>query len=83
MDGLSGEPSVEVSVTDIGPGVSPDVVQHAADPFFTPKPPGSGIGLGLSMVQCFVSGSDGKLDIKTNPGLGTTVRLIFPRAENG
>jgi signal transduction histidine kinase len=81
-DGLGGQPSVEVSVTDIGPGMSPDVVQHAAEPFFTTEEPGNGTGLGLWMVQRFVSASDGKLDIKTNPGLGTTVRLIFPRDED-
>jgi len=46
------------------------------------KPAGGGTGLGLWMVQRFVSAGDGKLDIKTSPGLGTTIRLIFPRAEN-
>jgi signal transduction histidine kinase len=37
----------------------------------------------LWMVQRFVSASDGKLDIQTNSGQGTTVRVIFPRAESG
>ena len=81
VDGLGGQPSVEVSVTDAGPGMSPDVVQQATDSFFT-KEPGSGTGLGLWMVQRFVSECDGKLDIKAGPGLGTTVRLIFPRVED-
>jgi signal transduction histidine kinase len=80
---LGGQPSVEVSVTDIGPGMSPEVVQHATDSFFTTKEPGNGTGLGLWMVQRFVSASDGKLDIQTNSGLGTTVRLIFPQDKDG
>ena len=83
VDGLGGQPSVEVSVTDTGPGTSPDVVRDATDSFFTTKEPGNGTGLGLWLVQRFVDEGDGKLDIKTAPGLGTTVRLIFPRAENG
>jgi signal transduction histidine kinase len=83
VDGLGGQPSVEVSVTDTGPGMSPEVVQHATDSFFTTKEPGNGTGLGLWMVQRFVSASDGKLDIQTNSGQGTTVRVIFPRAESG
>jgi signal transduction histidine kinase len=83
VDGLGGQPSVEVSVTDIGPGMSPEVVQHATDSFFTTKEPGNGTGLGLWMVQRFVSASDGKLDIQTNSGLGTTVRLIFPQDKDG
>lgn len=79
---VGGRPSVEVSVTGTGPGMSADVVEQAADSFFITKEPGSGTGLGLWMAQQFVSASDGKLDIKTNPGLGTAVRLIFPRVED-
>ena len=60
--------------------MSPDVVRHATNSFFTVKEPGSDAGLGLWMVQHFVSASDGRLDIETNPGQGTTVRLIFPGA---
>jgi len=83
VDGLGGQPSVEVSVTDTGPGMSPDVVRHTTDPFFTTNEPGSAAGLGWWMVQRFVSASDGRLDIQTHPGQGTTVRVIFPRAESG
>ena len=77
-NGLGGRPIVEVSVTDTGPGMAADVVQHATDSFFTTKAPGSGTGLGLWMVQRFMTECDGKLDIETSPGQGTTVRLIFP-----
>jgi signal transduction histidine kinase len=75
---LSGSPTAEVSVSDTGTGMSPDVVQRATDPFFTTKEPGRGSGLGLWMVQRFARSCRGRIDIKTTPGKGTTVRLLFP-----
>lgn len=76
-DGHTGREWVEVSITDHGHGMTPDVARHAAEPFFSTKP--SGTGLGLSMVQGFAEQSNGKLAIETEPGQGTTVRLAFPK----
>ena len=81
VDGLGGKPTVEVSVSDTGSGMPPDIVRQATTSFFTTKPPGQGSGLGLWMVQSFVTDWQGKLDIETAVGRGTTVRLVFPRAE--
>lgn len=79
-DGLDGGQTVEVSVSDTGTGMPPEIVERATTSFFTTKPPGHGTGLGLWMVKGFVADCGGKLDITTAVGRGTTVRLVFPRA---
>ncbi|WP_207477662.1 histidine kinase famiy protein [Arenibaculum pallidiluteum] len=67
---------VVLCVTDEGPGMPPEILQRAAEPFFTTKRPGT--GLGLSMVHGFLQQSHGRLEIDSTPGRGTTVRMIFP-----
>jgi CheY-like chemotaxis protein len=59
--------------------MAPDVLRRATEPFFTTKGPGT--GLGLAMVHGFVQQSHGRLEIDSTPGEGTTVRMIFPVAE--
>jgi len=75
----SGE-CVMISVSDDGVGMTPDVLDRATEPFFTTKAVGAGSGLGLSMVYGFTKQSGGFLRIESEPGVGTTVRLYFPRA---
>ena len=72
---------VVVSVSDTGQGMSPEVLRHAYEPFFTTKPSGKGSGLGLSMVYGFVKQSGGTVRIHSEPGRGTEVRLYFPADE--
>lgn len=80
-DGPGGQPTVEVSVSDTGTGMAPEVLGRAATAFFTTKEPGRGTGLGLWMVERFVAAWGGRMDIQTAVGQGTTVRLVFPRAD--
>ena len=70
---------VAIAVEDSGEGMPPDVVQHATDPFFTTKPLGKGTGLGLSMVKGFAEQSGGRLQIDSEQGHGTVVRIVLPR----
>ena len=72
---------VVLSVTDSGAGMAPEVLERAIEPFFTTKGPGAGSGLGLSMIFGFAKQSGGHLDIASQSGHGTTVRLYLPRAQ--
>jgi PAS domain S-box-containing protein len=69
---------VLLSVSDTGCGMPSDVADRAFEPFFTTKDVGKGSGLGLSMVHGFVEKSGGFSSIRSNVGVGTRVRLLFP-----
>lgn len=79
--GISPGQFVEVSVSDVGCGMPPDVLAHAFDPFFTTKPLGEGTGLGLSMIYGFAKQAGGTATLESSVGQGTTVRLLLPRYE--
>jgi PAS domain S-box-containing protein len=70
---------VVICVKDTGVGMSPEVMRRATEPFFTTKGPGT--GLGLAMVHGFVQQSHGRLELESEPGKGTLVRMIFPVAD--
>ena len=74
---------ITVTVADTGAGMTDDVRQRAAEPFFTTKPVDQGSGLGLSQVYGFVQQSKGHINIESEPGAGTLVTLAFSAAENG
>ncbi len=76
-DGLKPGRYVALAVEDEGPGMPPAVLARAAEPFFTTKK-GKGTGLGLAMVHGFVRQSGGRLEISSEPGRGTAVRMLFP-----
>jgi PAS domain S-box-containing protein len=77
-DTLAGH-YVLLSVRDCGAGMSADVAAKVFDPFFSTKPAGSGTGLGLSMVYGFVRQSGGHVNVHTELGCGTTMKLFLPR----
>ncbi|WP_424362188.1 ATP-binding protein [Methylocystis parvus] len=72
---------VEIEVADSGVGMSPDVLNHVFEPFYTTKSVGQGTGLGLSQIYGFVKQSGGFVRIDSAPGEGTSVRLFLPGQE--
>lgn len=85
MVSVSAQPAahasgVELVVADTGSGMPEEVLQRAFDPFFTTKAVGQGTGLGLSITRNIVEAHGGAIDVKSAPGVGTTVRLWLPAA---
>jgi PAS domain S-box-containing protein len=70
---------VEISVTDTGCGMTPEVMEKVFQPFFTTKGPEQGSGLGLSMIYGFVKQSNGHVKLYSEVGHGTTVKIYLPR----
>ena len=70
---------MRVTVADSGPGMAPEVLAHALEPFYTTKEVGQGAGLGLSMAYGVTRAHGGTLQIASRPGQGTLVSLQFPR----
>ena len=71
---------VQLSVSDTGIGMTPDVLDKAVTPFFTTKEAGKGSGLGLSSVFGFAQQSGGFVTIQSQEGMGTSVDIHLPRS---
>ncbi len=69
---------VMLAVSDTGCGIEAEQLYKVFEPFFTTKAPGLGSGLGLSMIQGFMHQSGGTVQIYSEPGVGTSVKLYFP-----
>ena len=69
---------IEIAFTDDGPGIPEHILPRVFDPFFTTKPPGQGTGLGLAIAQGIVADHDGRFEVDTRVGAGTTFRVILP-----
>ena len=67
-----------IRVTDNGSGMPPDIIEQAADPFFTTKNKGSASGLGLSMVSSFAKQHGGDISVISEVNSGTSVSLCIP-----
>ncbi len=79
QDGMETGDYVMLSVWDNGSGMSPEVLEYVFQPYFTTKAVGEGSGLGLSMVYGFAKQSGGTVEISSEVGQGTTVKLYLPR----
>jgi two-component system, sensor histidine kinase RegB len=70
--------ALSVEVRDRGAGMARDVLQRVGEPFFTTKPPGQGMGLGLYLTRAVVERLGGELAIESHPPHGTRARVIVP-----
>ncbi|KTC68020.1 sensory box/GGDEF family protein [Legionella birminghamensis] len=70
----------EILISDTGSGIAPEHLKKVFEPFFSTKSKDKGTGLGLSMVFGFIKQSGGHINIYSEPGNGTTVRLYLPKA---
>lgn len=71
-----------ICVSDDGPGIDDAIRKKVFEPFFTTKPPGRGTGIGLSQVHGIVKRHCGGIRFVSQPSLGTTFYVYFPRIEN-
>ncbi|WP_157217158.1 hybrid sensor histidine kinase/response regulator [Flavisphingomonas formosensis] len=71
---------VRLAVSDNGEGIADELMARVFEPFFTTKPVGKGTGLGLSQIHGFAAQAGGRAELASQPGKGTTVSIILPRA---
>ena len=74
---------VVVRISDTGHGMTPDVLSKLFTPFFTTKPPGKGVGLGLSISHGIITRHLGRIEARSQFGQGTTFLIRFPIARDG
>ena len=72
---------VSVTVSDRGSGIAPQDLPHIFEPYFTTKR--TGTGLGLAIAKNIVDSLGGTLHARSQPGLGTEIRLELPQAAPG
>lgn len=79
--GLTPGRYVQLTVSDTGCGMTPEVKTHAFEPFFTTKGHGKGTGLGLATIYGFVTQSGGHVVLDSEPGRGTAISIYLPMLE--
>lgn len=77
LEGQIDNDRVRITLSDTGPGMDTDTLQHAKEPFYTRKP--AGTGLGLAIADRIIRDHGGELNIESAPGKGTRICIILPR----
>jgi len=72
---------IVLAVSDTGSGMDSDTMSHMFEPFYSSQTPGNRTGLGLSIVYGIVKQIGGVVRVSSEPGMGTTVKIFFPRSE--
>jgi PAS domain S-box-containing protein len=81
MDTLLPGDYHQLTVSDTGDGINPDIQGRIFDPFFTTKAVGEGTGIGLSLVHGIVSSLGGTVTVYSEPGRGSTFTVYLPKLE--
>lgn len=68
--------TLELTITDNGPGIPPELLSRVFEPLFTTKPHGA--GLGLAIARNFITANHGTISIQSEPGKGTKVLISLP-----
>ncbi len=71
---------VVLSVSDDGPGMTPEILRRCMEPYFSTKPGGASSGLGLALVHNAIEHAGGSITIRSLPGVGTNFLLTLPMA---
>jgi signal transduction histidine kinase/ActR/RegA family two-component response regulator len=71
---------VEILIKDTGTGMEPEVMDRIFEPFYTTRGPGKGTGMGLAVVYGIVKSLHGAVTVESEPGVGSTFRIVLPRA---
>lgn len=71
----------ELSVRDTGHGIRTEIMEKIFEPFFTTKGAGKGIGIGLPVVRGIMRNHGGYVLVESEPGKGSTFRLLFPEID--
>jgi CheY-like chemotaxis protein len=72
---------VQLTVSDTGHGIPPEIMDRIFDPFFTTKEKGKGTGIGLSAVHGIVKSHRGEITVSSEPGKGCAFTVFLPRIE--
>jgi two-component system NtrC family sensor kinase len=75
--------SIKLQITDNGVGINHEDIPHIFEPFFSAKEKASGIGLGLAIVHGIVQSHNGKVEVDSEPGKGTTISITLPLIRDG
>ncbi|MFH1985049.1 MAG: PAS domain S-box protein [Pseudomonadota bacterium] len=78
---LAGLPSghyIQLTVSDTGPGIGPDIIDRIFDPYFTTAEVGKGSGMGLAVVQGIINAHNGRISVESTPGAGAKFTVILP-----
>ncbi len=78
----SDEDHINIEIIDNGSGIAADDIPHIFEPFFSTKYNTRGTGLGLSIVHGIVQSHNGKIEVKSSPGKGTTISIVLPIKRN-
>ncbi len=72
---------IQLTISDTGTGISPDIIDRIFEPFFTTKAVGEGTGMGLTAVKGIVENHNGSITVNSKPAKGTTFHIFLPKAQ--